>query len=973
MSSYMWKIFRTPGEPAAATPRKPALAVVSDADAQDSLAERLSRLVTTHGAGSPALRGAISAALHRELAEGRTRIRRAFLEGPRAGDADRCIRDTTLLMDRLISALAEVAATRIFAVASPTAADRLAIVAVGGYGRAELAPQSDIDLLFLLPAKRSARPESLVEFMLYQLWDLGLKVGHGVRTVEECIVAAKGDMTIRTSLLETRTLWSEAPLHDEFKRRFLREVVKPTGRSYVEAKLVERDDRHRKWGDSRYVLEPNIKEGKGGLRDLQTLFWIGKYLYQVETLDGLVVKGVLTRDEARLFAKAQRFLWTLRCHLHYLSGRPEERLTFDVQKEIASRLGYADRAGALGVERFMKHYFLVAKDVGDLTRIFCAALEAESQRRPRRSLLFFPFGLRSLEGFKVDGERLTVLDESQFLNRPIDMIRLFRVAQEHNFDIHPHALKLITRARSRIDEDLRRDPEANRLFMEILTSGKDPEQALRRMNGAGVLGRFIRDFGRVVAQMQYDMYHIYTTDEHTLFALGILHKIDSGQLAEHLPLATQEMARIVSRRALYVGLLLHDIAKGRGGDHSEIGGRIARRLCPRLGLTPEETDTVVWLVRLHLMMSRTALRRDIEDDTTIRDFVEQVESPERLRLLLVLTTADIKAVGPGRWNNWKATLLGNLFHRAEERMSGDFASIGRERRIQSKQSALRAALEGWPAEEIEAFVAKGYPAYWLTLDTDTHIRHARLLREAEHSKTPLVVDTRVDRGRASTEVTIVTADHPGLFAHLAGALALSGGNIVDAKIFTLVNGLALDVFTVQDAAVGGAFDAPEKLARLSVTIERSLSGELRPFQELAKRKPPFPSRTRVFRVQPRVLIENQVSNTHTVLEVNARDRIGLLYDVTRALTELGLQISSAKIATYGERAVDVFYVKDVFGLKVIHEDKLALIRSRVLSALLDPDCVPVTTASNVVALPRRGTGQGRSGSARAGRGGADGK
>ncbi len=944
----MWKIFRAAAEPASAETRERTAVVVPL-----TLTQRLARLGQTHRGDGSALRAALSAVLNETLKEGRAEIRERFFEGELAGDADRCIRDTTALMDRLIIVLADFAAAQVFPPASPGLADRLAIVAFGGYGRHELAPQSDIDVMFLLPARSTPRAQHFVEFVLYQLWDLGLKVGHAVRTVEECLTAARQDMTIRTAMLETRALWSEAPLHDELKRRFLKEVVRGTGRLYVEAKLAERDDRHHKWGDSRYVLEPNIKEGKGGLRDLQTLFWIGKYLYQVEDVNGLVDKHVLTREEANRFIKAQRFLWTLRCHLHYLTGRAEERLTFDVQKEIATRLGYTDRTSGLGVERFMKHYFLVAKDVGDLTRIFCAALEAESQRKPRRSLLFFPFAQKSLDGFRLDGERLSVGDERQFHDRPIDMIRLFHVAQQHDLDIHPHALKLITRALPLIDEALRKDREANRLFLEILTSRKDPEQALRRMNGAGVLGRFVRDFGRVVAQMQYDMYHVYTVDEHTLFAIGILHKIDTGQMTEQLPLATQEMTRIVSRRALYVALLLHDIAKGRGGDHSEIGARIARRLGPRFGLEDEETDTVEWLVRHHLVMSRMALKRDIEDDKTIQDFIDRVESPERLRLLLILTTADISAVGPGRWNAWKGTLLGNLFHRAEERMAGGFDGDGRERRIKAAQNALRSELADWPIDDVESFIAKGYPPYWLSVDTDTHALHAALVREAERSDDPLVVHHRVDRGRAVTEVTIIAADHPGLFSHLAGALAVSGANIVNAKIFTLVNGLALDVFNVQDAATGGAFDAPDKLARLAVTIERSLSGQLRPLQELAKRKPAFPSRTRVFKVKPRVLIENQVSRTHTVIEVNARDRPGLLYDVTRALTYLGLQISSAKISTYGERAVDVFYVKDVFGLKVVHETKLKQIRDKLMAALIDPDCVPGPSAASVIPLHRR--------------------
>ncbi|HYD30630.1 MAG TPA: [protein-PII] uridylyltransferase [Azospirillaceae bacterium] len=886
------------------------------------------------GANPEKLRPLLLAALRQTLAEGRAEIRRRFEV---RGSGEECVRENCWLADEIVRVLAEFAVTWVYPTANPTTGETFDIAATGGYGRGELAPSSDIDLLFLLPYKRTPRVEQVVEYMLYVLWDLGVKVGHAVRSVDECLRQAQGDITIRTAILEGRYLWGKGTLSAELKKRFDREVVATTGPAFVEAKLEERDTRHRKLGDSRYLLEPNIKDGKGGLRDLQTLFWIAKYLYRADTVGDLVAKGVLMPEEAQRFAKAQNFLWTARCHLHYLTGRGEERLTFDVQGTIGERMGYTDHAGAKGVERFMKHYFLVAKDVGDLTRIFCAALEAESKRLPRFNLLRFALGRRSkdIDGFVLDGERLNVRYDRQFRDHPADLIRLFHVAHVNDLDIHPGALRVLTRSLGALGAKIRDDAEANRLFLDILTGPKDPEITLRRMNEAGVLSRFLPDFGRVVAQMQYDMYHVYTVDEHTLFALGILHKIDSGQLKEELPLSCEVIGKIASRRALYVSVLLHDIAKGRGGDHSVLGAKVAEKLCPRLGLTAEETETVAWLVRHHLGMSFTAFKRDLEDDKTVRDFVELVQSPERLRLLLVLTVADIRAVGPGRWNNWKATLLRDLYMRAEDMMAGGLNAEGRERRIAAAHGTLRAELPDWDEADFEHHVALGYPAYWLSFDPGTHAHHARLIREAERSKAPLTVDSRIDRRQGITEVTIYTDDHPGLFSRLAGALSMSGANIVDAKIFTMTNGMALDVFLVQDAE-GGPFAAGEKLAKLSVMIEHTLSGQIRPMQELAKRKPVLGSRTRVFKVPPRVLIDNRASTTHTVIEVNGRDRPGLLYDVTRALTNLSLQISSAKISTYGEKVVDVFYVKDIFGLKVTHDNKLAQIKEKLLDALADP-------------------------------------
>jgi [protein-PII] uridylyltransferase len=892
-----------------------------------ALTERLS--VVAGSVQTPALdRSAFVVPLKVALTEGRAEIHRRF---EATGDGAATIREQCFLMDQFIRALFDLVTQVIYPLPNPTSGERLAIVAVGGYGRGELAPYSDVDLLFLLPYKRTPHTEQVVEYLLYLLWDLGLKIGQSTRSVDECLRHASSDLTIRTGLLEARYLWGEQALFDELKRRFDSEIVKGSAAQFVASKLAERDARHKRVGDSRYQLEPNIKEGKGGLRDLHTLFWITKYIYRIDDVGKLVELGVLSLEESQRFDRAQKFLWTVRCHIHYLAGRAEERLTFDLQTEIGRQMGYTDHAGSRGVERFMKHYFLVAKDVGDLTRIFCAILEADQKHKRRLSWVRWGSARRALGGFVVDGERLTIPSEDHFKKDSLALLRLFHVAQQHELDIHPRALRAASQSLRLINQKLREDPEANRLFLEILTSRKDPETALRRMNEAGVFGRFIPDFGRVVAQMQYDMYHVYTVDEHTLFAIGILHKIERGLLKEELPLATQLMPTIVSRRALYLAVLLHDIAKGRGGDHSEIGEQIAVKLGPRLGLSAEETETVAWLVRWHLLMSSTAFKLDIGDPQTIGNFVERVQSPERLKLLLVLTVADIRAVGPKVWNGWKAALLRELYHRAIEVISGGLSDEGQDSRAAAAQTEARRLLPDFSEPEFATFVSRGYPFYWLSFDPATHARHARLMREAEASGAPLTVEKRVDLHRSVTEITLYTADHPGLFSRIAGALAISGANIVDAKIMTMSNGMALDSFWVQDSA-GGPFDRPDKLAKLAVVFENVLTGDLKPHRELA-RPVAIPSRTRVFTVTPRVLLDNKVSGSHTVVEVNGRDRPGLLFELTRVLTRLNLQVSSAKISTYGEKVVDVFYVKNLFGHKVEHSAKLAEIQ-RVLEAVL---------------------------------------
>jgi [protein-PII] uridylyltransferase len=864
--------------------------------------------------------------------DGREEVRRRFDEHGSGTDA---VRENCFLIDQLVRLIYDFAMEHEYPAGAATTGQVMSVVAVGGYGRGELAPQSDIDLLFLLPYKRTSHAEQVVEYLLYMLWDLGLKVGHATRSVDDCIRLAKNDLTICTALLEARWLWGDQALFGEFKRRYRAEVVAGTAQQFVESKLSERGERHARLGEARYVLEPNIKEGKGGLRDLHTLFWMAKYLYVITDVRELVDLGALSADAAVRFAKAQAFLWTVRCHLHYLTGRPEDRLTFDVQQEIAWRMGYTDHGATKGVERFMKHYYLIAKAVGDLTRIFCALLESENKRRP---MLRIPLlrRVRKVEGFRLESGRLDFPDPQDPEKHPAKMIRLFHCALTQDLDIHPRALSLITQNLRRIDNELRNDPEANRLFLEMLTSRKDPEVALRHMNEAGVLGRFIPDFGRVVAQMQYDMYHVYTVDEHTIQAIGILHRLEDGQLADEVPIFTRVVHTIYSRRALYLAVFLHDIAKGRNGDHSLIGAEVALKLGPRLGLSDEETETTSWLVRHHLLMTRTAFKRDVDDQKTIADFVAIVQSPERLKLLLGLTVADVRAVGPAVWNNWKAGLLRELYHKALDLMSGGIGVERREARVEAAQNALRAQLAAtWPADEIDAHIARGYPSYWVSFDTATHVRHARLVRRAESAKEPLTIESKQDPAHGVTEVTIYTGDHAGLFSQIAGAMALSGASILDAKIITMTNGMALDTFMIQSVE-GEAFDNPNRLAKLQANIGTALAGRLRLDRELAKRRSSLPSRTHVFKVPPRVLIDNELSAVHTVIEVNGRDRVGLLYDVTAAMTRLNLQIASAHISTYGERVVDVFYVKDVFGLKVDRERKIEEIREALVAALREP-------------------------------------
>jgi len=841
-------------------------------------------------------------------------------------------RALSAIQDSFIQVLYDFATKHFYYAQNPTASEHLSIVATGGYGRGELAPGSDIDLLFLRPYKETSWGESVVEFILYMLWDLGLKVGHATRSLPECMRLAKQDVTIRTSLIEARHLAGDQKLFEEMRKKFWAEAAPAAGLAFVEAKLAERDTRHARQGESRYLVEPNIKEGKGGLRDLQTLYWIGKYLYHEDDPAALVEHNVFTRDEYETFQRAEAFLWDVRVHLHYLTGRAEERLSFDVQPALAAQLGFMGKDSRRAVEAFMKAYFLVAKDVGDLTRIFCAALE-EQNRKPKPALSrLLPGFLKPRSGdedFFIENGRLNAR-ETAFRNDPANLLRIFHVADEKDVDVHPNALRTITRSLDLIDDTLRADPEANKLFLRILSSRRDPERALRWMNESGVFGRFVPEFGRVVGLMQFNMYHHFTVDEHLIRAVGNVAAIERGALKSEHPLSTDIIKRVKSREALYCAILLHDIAKGLPGDHSDVGAALADTLCPRWGLSPEDTAAVAWLVKNHLVMSDTAQKRDISDPKTVRDFVSVVQTPEMLRLLLVLTVADIRAVGPGVWNGWKGQLLRELYYEAEALMTGGDAAPARAARIEQAKSGMAARIADLPDAARERALTRHYDSYWLTFDDAAHERHARLMTQADASSDLMSLTAESNAFRAVTEIVIYTPDHPGLFSKLAGAISVSGGSIVDAKVFTTSDGFALDVFSVQDAD-GGPFGDKARVARLRQTITKTLAGEVRPHAVFAERKPR--KRTSAFRVSARAHFDNEASTTATVIEVEALDRPGLLYDVTRALFESGLSISSAIVSTYGERAMDVFYVRDGFGHKIIHPERLKSVEDRLLRAL----------------------------------------
>ncbi|MGL1921330.1 MAG: [protein-PII] uridylyltransferase [Hyphomicrobiales bacterium] len=865
----------------------------------------------------------------------------AFEELSRTGKGTQCARTLSAYQDGLVSAIMLLAENQVYIDLDAREEQQISVVAVGGYGRDSLAPHSDIDLLMVLPNKPNDRSEQVIEYILYFLWDLNFKVGHAVRNVAQSISHSKTDMTIRTSILEARFICGNHTLFVELGVEFTEKIIKGREQEFTEAKLEERDLRHQASGKSRYLVEPNIKDGKGGLRDLHTLFWIGKYIYHLKRASQMVDAGVFTETEYRSFRKCEDFLWSVRCHLHFLVGRAEERVSFDVQEELAERLGYSSHGGLRGVERFMKHYFIIAKQVGDLTRVFCAVLEQQEIKQgnaAQRFLNRFRAGtnieeITKTKAFKVEHGRIMALNDKVFIKDPTHLVGLFYLIDKYSLLIHPETLKLVTRSLRLIDNKLRSNPKASNLFLKLLCSKNDPETNLRKMNEAGVLGRFIKPFGKIVSLMQFNMYHHYTVDEHLLRSVGILAQIDGGKEEEKHPTAHQIIGEITNRRALYVAVFIHDIAKGRKESHAEAGAKEAQILCPKLGMSKAETELVVWLVADHLEMSEVSQTRDLMDPKTIEDFASKVKTLERLRLLLVLTVVDIRAVGPGVWNGWKGQLLRELYNQTERHLTGGNSQQKIDERVRIAKQVLTEELQKLPVKKLSkkrqtGFVERHYPPYLLYVPLEMQVTHALLINKAD--KDGLATSTVTDSFLAMTEINVIAADHPRLLSIITGSCAVMGADIVGANIFTTRDGMALDKVQIKRHFEDDR-DEKRRSKSITETIEKALLGEIHLPSTLEAKT--LKQNIEAFEVEPKVSISNNLSDKYSVIEINGLDRPKLLYDLTCALYQLNLNIGSAHISTIGERAIDVFYIRDLMLQKITNEERQENITTTLLEIL----------------------------------------
>jgi len=781
-------------------------------------------------------------------------------------------------------------------------ADTWALVAVGGYGRGELHPCSDIDILLLVPEPPDTPGRASVERLVAFLWDIGLEVGHSVRTVEEC-AQESADVSVMTTLLESRLLAGDATLLERMRETLAPERVWPV-REFFDAKVREQSERHLKAHDTAYNLEPNVKTGPGGLRDIQTIAWVAKRHFGSDTLDGLAVRGFLSAAELRRLKQAQAFLWKVRFGLHVLTGRREDRLLFDHQIRLAQTFGYEDASYTLAVEQFMQRYYRNVMDVSLLNelllQLFREAILTESEP---------PKPLNSR--FQVRNGSLEAVSADVFARTPSAILELFALLQQ-NPDINgvrASTMRAVARSLWLIDEEFRQNPRHHRLFLEIIRSPVGVTHELRRMNTYGVLGRYIPAFGRIVGRMQYDLFHAYTVDAHTLFVVSNLRRFAIPRYDHELPEASRIMQQLPKTEIAYLAALFHDIAKGRGGDHSELGGVDAEAFCLEQGLSPYDARLVAWLVRNHLELSITAQKQDIADPQVINAFARKVGDETHLDYLYVLTCADVRGTNPKLWNSWKASLFHEFYDRVKRALRRGLESpIEQEQLVRETQEAARRLLmeRGVAEADVERAWTRFSAGYFLRHTPDEVAWHSRLLVERDtESDEPLVaLDPRSVRG--TTAVLMFARPHRHGFARTTAVLDQLGLTIVDARITPTGDGFSLDLYHVLEDD-GAPITDSDRQSEIEHAIWRSLQRpEDTPFA-VSRRAP---RQARMFNTPTQIALSVDERNRRSVLELTAGDRPGLLSDIGKVLMEERIQLHDAKIMTVGERAEDVFYITD---------------------------------------------------------------
>jgi [protein-PII] uridylyltransferase len=836
----------------------------------------------------------------------------------------------TRVMDDLIRALFEAASDE-YAERFSRLDQRCAVVAQGGYGRGELNPCSDIDLLFLYSEKREPYIENVAERILYTLWDTRVTVGNAMRNVRECVRLAGMDFKVKTSLLDARFLCGDEALYGEFAKRMESDVLKRNADRFFREKMAENDERHQRFGDSVYLLEPQLKEGEGGLRDLHTAMWMAKVKFKTNSIAELVQKGVITEREREEIEAARDFLFRVRNSLHFLSKQHQDQLTFQYQEQLAPMLGFEDTATMKGVELFMRTYYLNAATVNRFADEIIERCTPE-----RRS--YFPFGrtrARSIRpGVSIVNDALTIAGSELLHEDPSNLLRVFLDAQRHGVGLSNGTKRLLRAHLDLMNDAVRTDPSTIDAFFEILR-GKQVYETLREMHRAGVLGAFLPEFGALTCMVLHDLYHIYTVDEHSLRGVHELELLRSGAHKKIAPLLTHVMRDADNVELLMLGMLLHDIGKGRGGGHSERGASMCDAISARLGLNTDDAAQLKFLVAQHLNMSHLAQRRDIHDTRLLIDFAKRVETLDNLKKLYLLTFADMRAVGPKIWNNWHDMLLGELYLRTAEVFDREefVEEDQRQRAARIRQRIAEEAAAELPAELVSRFLSEMPDRYVLGTPEETILRHLELLRRYEGAL--FVMETKHHPEREFSELTVLTVDRPGLFARLTGVLHAHGMNILTASIHTSDSGMALDVFRISHGETPEVVMRAERWERIQASLRQVLTGEVEVEQLVASIHSPSLAKRYVPRVPTKVEIDNDVSSHYTVLDVYTHDRVGLLFTIASTLYHLGLSIHIAKITTNVDQVLDVFYVSDAAGQKITDALRLAQIERELMRRLME--------------------------------------
>jgi [protein-PII] uridylyltransferase len=791
-----------------------------------------------------------------------------------------------------------------------------ALIAQGGYGRGELNPESDIDLLFLHARGMSPYVQGVAEKLLHTLWDAGMEPAHATRSIADCIRLAEIDMKVRTSLLDARFLCGDFALFQEFEKKAEPRLIKTGIQRFIREKLEDNEARHAQYGGSVYLLEPDVKQGEGGLRDVQTARWIVRAKLKTKDLDTLAVSGLVSQSDVANLKESQDFLLRVRNELHFASGRHQDQLTFEHQENVSAALGFEGEEGLRGVEVFMRTYYLHAAQISRLSNLIIhRVMESD---KPRFGADYV-FGRTLREGIRLSKGYLTVTKPEVVRKNPGNLVSIFDDAQKHNGQLSHETRELLRQNLDLIDDEFRRSAAANTPFFSILKWKESVYETLAEMHRSGVLGAFIPEFGRLLCMVLHDAYHIYTVDQHSLHLIKEIERLRAGEYAESLPLLTQLGREAEKIELLYLGMMFHDIGKGFGGGHSEIGARMVRPIARRMRLNADDGALVEFLVRHHLLMTHTAFRRDLEDPKTIFDFAKVMGNVNYLKMLYLLTFADVKAVGPDVWNPWKASLLGELYVKTlnllEEAEKGEIQRQDVRSVLRRVQTRVRRELTKEYAEEkVDNFLEAMPERYFLSTPEGDIPAHFELMDRFRGKKPEISVEHFPERD--CTSVVICYQDRPGLFASITGVFTALQLDILNARIFTASDGRILDVFRISHHGRSEIVMGEQKWSKFRLALEGVLDGKIDVVNMVSSSKPSPYSSKRVPKVSTVVNIDNEASDDFTIIEIFTEDRIGVLFTITHSLHQLGLLIHVAKISTNVDQVADVFYVTDQNGAKI---------------------------------------------------------